>query len=251
MTGEFNQQQRAKGNGRRKGPWSQAEIERLKLRYGLRSDAQISRELNRSVESVRRMAKRVFAGDLRLGPWSAAEVQALKNYIGAARIDVIAQILRRSPTEIRRKVEELQGKTTAGPWTSADIQQLKRLYGTRSNADLAVILGRPEVDIVSKSAEICLAKDKGFQRRRGSSQATRMPRWTSEEVELLKQLYPELSNLEIARRLNRSQKSVVSKAHDLGLKKTPRRLRDMGRENVSLRYRKQDDPRSGQRDSEV
>jgi hypothetical protein len=31
-------------------------------------------------------------------------------------------------------------------------------------------------------------------------------------------------------------KSVVSKAHHLGLKKSSERLRSMGRENVSLRY---------------
>ena len=31
-------------------------------------------------------------------------------------------------------------------------------------------------------------------------------------------------------------KSVVSKAHNLGLKKDRERLREMGRENVRLRY---------------
>ncbi len=250
MTGETNQQ-RTRGNGRRKGPWSQAEIEKLKLRYGLHSDARISRDLNRSVESVRRMAKRVFSGELRVGPWAAPEVQALKNYIGAARIDVIAQILRRTPTEIRRKVEELQGQTASGPWTSGDVQQLKRLYGTRSNADLAVILGRPESDIEIKASEICLAKDKGYQRRHGDKATTRMPRWTADEVALLKEVYPERSNLDIARLLNRSQKSVVSKAHDLGLKKTSKRLRDMGRENVSLRYQKPAEGDEGQHEGSL
>jgi hypothetical protein len=33
-------------------------------------------------------------------------------------------------------------------------------------------------------------------------------------------------------------KSVVSKAHNLGLKKEAERLREMGRENVSLRYQR-------------
>ena len=44
------------------------------------------------------------------------------------------------------------------------------------------------------------------------------------------------SNLELARTLGRSVKSVVSKAHNLGLKKDRERLRQMGRENVRLRY---------------
>ncbi|MCH2111478.1 MAG: hypothetical protein MK213_01365 [Planctomycetes bacterium] len=222
--------------GRRKGPWSQAEIERLKRLYGLRSDAQIGRELNRSIESVRRMARRVFAGEPRTGPWSAHEVQALKSYLGAATLEVISQILRRTPEEIRRKVEEMQNQAHSGPWTSDDIMVLKRLYGTRSNSDLMLILGRPEADLIEKATELCLAKDKGFRRRTIRRGATRMPRWQPEEIEVLKTIYPSQSNLEIAREIGRSVKSIVSKAHDLGLKKSDDRLRDMGRQNVSLRY---------------
>ena len=41
----------------------------------------------------------------------------------------------------------------------------------------------------------------------------------------------------MAQLLGRSVKSVVSKAHDLGLKKSEKRLETMGRENVELRYR--------------
>jgi hypothetical protein len=63
-----------------------------------------------------------------------------------------------------------------------------------------------------------------------------MPRWRNDELELLRRDYPVQSNLELARRLGRSVKSVVSKAHHLGLKKSSERLRSMGRENVSLRY---------------
>ncbi len=227
------------GNGRRKGPWSQSEIERLKRSFGLKTDALLARELNRSVESVRRMAKRVFSGEAKAGPWSAREVQALKNYIGVASLETVSLILRRSATEIHRKVEELQGLATSGPWVSEDIQVLKRLYGTRANQDLVLILGRPESDIVEKATELCLAKDKGYRRRGGGNGTTRMPRWSEKEIELLRNLYPTTPNLEIAQNLNRSVKSVVSKAHDLKLKKSQERLQSMGRENVSLRYEKQ------------
>ena len=65
-----------------------------------------------------------------------------------------------------------------------------------------------------------------------------MPRWKKDELQLLRERYPAHSNLSIAQDLNRSVKSVVSKAHNLGLKKDPARLREMGRENVSLRYKK-------------
>ena len=81
-----------------------------------------------------------------------------------------------------------------------------------------------------------MAKDKAFIRKISGEASTRMPRWSHEELEALRREYPVESNLEIARRLDRSVKSVVSKAHNLGLKKSSERLRRMGRENVSLRY---------------
>jgi len=223
-------------SGRRKGPWSQSEIERLKRLFGLRQDGVIARELNRSVESVRRMARRVFSGEERTGPWSAREVQALKNYLGAANMETVSLVLRRPPVEIQRKVVELESQVKSRSWTPEDTQALKRLYGTRFNSDLVLILGRPEADIEIKATSFCLAKDKGFRRRSGKGGTVRMPRWTPEAVDKLCEIYSTTPNLEIARILDRSVKSVVSKAHDLALKKSPDRLRRMGRENVQIRY---------------
>ena len=81
-----------------------------------------------------------------------------------------------------------------------------------------------------------MAKDKTFIRMLNGEGSTRMPRWAAEELEALKRDYARRSNLEIARRLGRSVKSIVSKAHHLRLKKSFERLRDMGRKNVSLRH---------------
>ena len=68
--------------------------------------------------------------------------------------------------------------------------------------------------------------------------STKMPRWSDEEVVKLREMYGTGSNLEIAQALSRSVKSVVSKAHNLGLKKSSDRLQEMGRQNVNLRYRR-------------
>lgn len=234
---------RVKNSGKRKGPWSHSEIERLKRLYGLKPDVLIARDLERSVDSVRRMARNVFnTGEPRIGPWSGAEVRQLKNYLGAATVDVIAMIMRRPKTEVHRKIAELKNQAHSGPWSSSEKQDLKRLYGTRSNSDLELILGRPEQEIVETAQALCLAKDKGFRRRDDEKKGeekparTRMPRWTEDEKGLLRDLYPDRPNLEIAKALNRTVKSVVSKAHDMGLKKSNDRLRDMGRENVKVRY---------------
>jgi hypothetical protein len=62
------------------------------------------------------------------------------------------------------------------------------------------------------------------------------PRWTKQEVSLLKRLYRTHSNAQIAKLLNRKVSSVVFKAHRLGLSKGIRRLREMGRENIRMRW---------------
>jgi len=55
-------------------------------------------------------------------------------------------------------------------------------------------------------------------------------------VEVLRRLYRTHSNADIAAELGRKVSSVVFKAHRLGLAKGIRRLREMGRENISLRW---------------
>jgi hypothetical protein len=62
------------------------------------------------------------------------------------------------------------------------------------------------------------------------------PRWTREEVSLLKRLYRTHSNAEIAQILGRKVSSVVFKGHRLGLSKGARRLKEMGQENIRRRW---------------
>ena len=222
----------------RRGRWSQSEVARLKELYGLRDERQISRELNRPEASIRKMAGQIFRSPVHPGPWSAAEIQELKKYLGGTSNDVIARILGRPIDEVSQQIIELRRIQAAGRWTQEEIAEFKRLYGTRTDDDLAIIFGRTIEAVKRLGARYCLAKDKAFVRKLTGSSATRMPRWTAPEIEKLKEFYPTVANLDIAQRLNRSVKSVVSKAHNLGLKKEADRLREMGRENVSMRYKK-------------
>jgi hypothetical protein len=198
----------------------------------------IARELNRPVASVRKMAQEIFDSRPRTGPWTAAEVEKLKRYLGLSPTETIARILGRDVTEVRTQIEQLGRIQLNGRWTRDEVAQFKRIYGTRTDDDLARIFGRP-VDAIERQAQkLMLAKDKAFLRKLHGKTATRMPRWTEEELQRLRELYPVHSNLDIAKTLERSVKSIVSKAHNLGLKKDLARLREMGRENVSLRYSK-------------
>ena len=221
----------------RRGRWSQAEVARLRELYGLRDDKAIARELNRPVQSVRKMAEQLFPLGQRSGPWSDEEVERLKRYLGAADDLVLARILGRTPAEVAERIEELGRVRRTEPWKQEEIAELKKLYGTRRDEDLALIFGRDVEEIRDQASELRLAKDKAFVRKIEGGATTRMPRWSADEIQILEEMYPTESNLDIAARLERSVKSVVSKAHNLGLKKSVERLQEMGRENVSLRYR--------------
>lgn len=222
----------------RRGRWSQAEIARLKDLYGLKEERAIARELNRPLESVRRMARAVFPGIARSGPWTPGELRELRKYLGGLTLEDLARILGRSAEDVRRKIEELRAAPHPGRWTQEATAEFKRLYGTRTDEDLAVIFEHTVESVRRLATRLCLAKDKAFVRRISGPASSVMPRWDPAEIEKLVTLYPVVPNLVIAQRLNRSVKSVVSKAHNLGLRKQADRLREMGRQNVSLRYKK-------------
>lgn len=61
------------------------------------------------------------------------------------------------------------------------------------------------------------------------------PRWTAAEVKILKKMYRESSNAEIAVTLKRKVTSIVFKAHRMRLSKSAKRLSSMGRENIRHR----------------
>lgn len=222
----------------RRGRWSSEETAYLRRHYGLRTEEEIARELGRTEKSVREMAVKVFDGSKRRGAWNSEEIERLKEYLGASPSDVIARILGRSAADVERQIEQLGEMRRTGRWSHDEVQRLRRIYGRRTDEDLARILGRSVESIRRQATRYALAKDKAFVRRLSGASSTRMPRWSAGELELLRQRYPTEPNLDIARSLSRSVKSVVSKAHHLGLRKDEERLKAMGRENVSRRYSK-------------
>ena len=223
----------------RKGRWSKQELARLRDLWGRRHCQSIAREFQRSPENVRKTAEGLFSNTpRRTGPWSAAELQRLRESIGVCEPAVLVKVLGRSLSEIEEKLAGLDQLRRTGRWTRQELLELKRLYGQRSDDDLARIFSRPVDSVRRQAKSLCLAKDKAFVKSRSGAGSTRMPRWTSAELERLCELYPTHSNLDIATLLSRSVKSIVSKAHHLGLRKDPERLKEMGRQNVGLRYGK-------------
>ena len=232
----MTQRERTSFRTSKRGRWSKAAWTRLRELYGLRDNAAIARELKRPVASVERMATRLFPREPRSGPWTAQEVLELKRYLGASSPEVLARVLGRSVQDVQAQVIELGRVQRGSGWVRAEIAEFKRVYGTRTDEDLARIFGRSMSDIRRLAGEHSLSKDKAFLRRLKGEPSTRMPRWGPEEIDILRESYATHSNLELARRLRRSVKSIVSKAHHMQLKKSFERLREMGRENVGVRY---------------
>lgn len=118
-------------------------------------------------------------------------------------------------------------------WERRELLKLCEVYGSTEDSDLADRFRCTVEDIERQAVALALQKNKAHPSFKGQM---RMPRWTDEEKQRLRRLYPGTRNLDVALELGRSVKSVVSKAHSMGLKKNPARLEEMGRENVHWRY---------------
>mgnify|MGYP001292320064 CR=1 FL=1 len=223
------------------GKWSQPEISQLKKMYGSYPLKVIAARLERSQQSVQKQLTQLFpeADKSQMSqPWSAVEIQRLRGWIGGqGDIDSWARLLKRSAQEIQRKISALKQEISYRDWSRESLQKLKEFYGSRSNKDLEVILGMPTFQIEEKAKALALSKDKKFLSYQQGSGASRMPRWSREEEDYLRQNYHNTSNQQLGNDLKRSAKSIQAKAGNLGLKKNLDHLQEMGRDNVDWRYR--------------
>lgn len=239
------------GRRLRRGNWSVQEMERLRQLLPRRGVQYTAVLLRRSVDSVFRKALDLLKVPARRGPWTTSDDARLRDSWGAVEVRLLGPMLGRPIAEVVRRAAELRSRLRSGVWDRSELHALKELYGTRHDEDLEVALQRPRAEVVAMAVTLCLAKDKRFaaqaQRAREASSAQlatqpvaqqrrSMPRWHAEEIDKLRELYAELDNLEVARRLGRTVTSVANKANQLGLKKSPRLLADIGRNNVGLRY---------------
>ena len=92
---------------RKKGPWSDKEIELLKKLFGSDSLLQISDTLNRSHSSVYSKARELGISKRKPVVWLAKEIKFLKRSYPTTSTWIVANKLNRSTSIIRRKAVEL------------------------------------------------------------------------------------------------------------------------------------------------
>ena len=224
---------------RRRGNWSVQELERLRFLLPRRGVADTAVLLRRSADSVRRKAIQLFARTNKSTEWDAEDDAMLRQSWGAVDPRLLSVILDRPVPEILHRVANQRTDLRVGDWTRDELRQLKELYGTRTDEDLEVCLSRGRGDIREMAGRLCLSKDKRFTKQRmgvKTERGMRMPRWTAAEITRLRELYCGSDNLAVARELGRSVASVANKANQLGLRKDPQLLAQIGRKNVALRY---------------
>jgi hypothetical protein len=241
------------GRSLRRGNWSVQEFERLRYLLPRRGVVATAALLRRSPESVQRKAALLLRVPARRGDWTAGDDAMLRDAWGALDLRLLGLMIGRPPIDVRRRAELLRQQRRTGGWSRAERLVLKDLYPTRADTDLEVCLSRPLGEIAAMAERMCLAKDKRFLARRAGRPGSRiavtgelppeftplpvrMPRWTAEQEQSLRELYADRDNLEVAKALGRTVTSVANKAHQLGLGKGAALLADIGRRNVQCRY---------------
>ncbi len=226
--------------GLRQGAWTVQELGRLRQLLPWRGVEGAAVLLRRTPESVRRRAVQLLTSPPRCGEWTMADDEAFCIAWGALEIRLVAAMLGRQTADVSRRASVLRAARRHGAWTHKEDLLLKRLFGTRSTRDLEVCMQRSTADIEVRAAQLCLHKDKHYLHGVAAKKASaRAPRWTVKEVELLRALYSDRENLEIARMMGRSVVSVANKAWQIGLHKGRQAREQIGRNNVAFRFREQ------------
>ncbi len=187
----------------------------------------------------------MFAGQKKTGAWTEEDVNCLREMVGCSNLETMALVLGRPKQKVLAKLRHLSKTQRKGRFTEDEILFLKTFGPSRPDWALAIAMGRDVAVLRRKAKALGLGKDKRLEEvpipeiepiiRLVPQPRLKMPRWSPEECRILKERYPRVSNLQIARALNRSVSSIVAKANELRLKKDPGRLEEMGRENAARR----------------
>ena len=116
------------------------------------------------------------------------------------------------------RTKRTEKKPNSGlPWTETEVTQLKMLYPKTSDKDLAAILARPAWGVTGKARALGLKKDYagGYQRQQCDNPLA----WSAEEEQLLTELFPTITNEEIAEQIGRTLSAIANKARNMGLRK--------------------------------
>jgi len=175
-------------------------------KYGLNETIQklgLSKNEKRAVLSMAQKLKLKRIGKY----FTQEEIQYLKNNYAQKTVGDIAEKLHKNKATIIYKACKLGLNNDVYYFSKDDINYIKNNYGEFSIKDISEHLNKSYDSVVTKANKLGLCKKE---------------KWTEEEIEILKQVYPNYTNKKISKDflLNRNPTSIATMAHKFNLIKS-------------------------------
>jgi len=203
--------------------WSAHELALLKKLYPhCKCPRDVAKQLGRPVTAVRQRAYSLGIKMAKSRLWSAGELKLLRELYPVKSLKELAEQLGRSPEAVRFRARAMGLWKESGRkvWSNEDNKLLKKMYPKNTMQAIADKLGRSFCSVEKRARELGLRKRPSY---------AHYPRWSAKEIELLKKLYPHRNSQEVADKIGRSVGMVRARASKLGLKKSKKFLKTLGR----------------------
>lgn len=258
---------KASGTRRTRVPWTPEDEEFLRKHYAHKGAVFCARSLGRTKASVNRRAEHLGVRSKLRRDWTPKEDAMLRLRYAKLTAPHLAKIMKRTEESIRGRVRKLGlSEPDSLPWTDDEITYLRKHYGRLTSVELSAEMGRTTDAVELKAGRLGLSRPKkrltSAQKRYivanlGKLEMTTLARklnvsiraiqgvaakngfrarptsraWTTADDEQLRELFPLLTNSEIAERLERTLLAVATRARSLGMFRVPRKRRKQQRPN--------------------
>ena len=194
--------------------WTEEEIIRLKELLLVHNLSETSKILNRSEDSIRRMASK-YNISLKKEFWTEEKINMLIEYNKDYTPEEIAEKFNLATNTIVTKLKELSitpNYNSRKNWTEEEKEKLEILSKTMTINEIAKELGRSTSSIEYMLSTLNI------------KQVINKVYWTPEEINYLIDNYNKISTSDIALELNKTESSIINKANRLKIKKgTPKK----------------------------
>lgn len=197
--------------------WTDKEIRFLKKNAQTMTNKELAKALNRNIGSISTKVMQLGIPREHNKSWTQEELDFMKENANKMTNQEIADTLGRNIGSVAKLIPEmgLERKRPRKSWTIKELEFLQKNVIKMTNQQLADALGRNISSVATKIVELDLSsqiRESGGRRR-----------WTQEELDFMKENAYELTNKQIAKKLNRSLGSVALKMCDLGYKRRNKR----------------------------
>ena len=195
--------------------WTKDDDKFLKNNYGKLINEEIAKRLGRTEKAIQLRVSKMGLRKNKSRKWTKEEDEFLKSNYGKLINKEIAKKLGRTEKAIQLRANgmDIHDGSFGKSWTKREEKFLKDNHEDKIVSEIATILGRTESSIVNKLYKMGLSGLRSNDPRKT---------WKEEEINFLKENYTEMTAEEISNTLGRSDKGVVAKANELGLRKNIR-----------------------------